>query len=185
MIPFSSSITLSNNFYLILLNVFYCFLPEPKLLSFRNNELSLLPHILLFYCRESISLVDNDVSLPTLSFFFVLDCLSLYFSDPNSFESFKALFPPDELFQFNSMRVYLLFFLCCVMLITRLTSLCRGSEGSGTFSLSHSCFVPVCVVPLLFNFLVACSPALFWCILFSYINFLGGFSSSYFSCDNI
>ena len=46
-----------------------------------------------------------NISLPALSFIFVLDCLLLYFSDPFSFESLKSLFLPTESFQFGEMRL--------------------------------------------------------------------------------
>lgn len=118
--------------------------------------------------------------------FFVLDCLSLYFSDPFPFESFKTLFLPNESFQFSAMRFFpLLFFLRHVMFIKRLTPSCCGSEGSSTFSLSHFYFVLVSVGLLLLSFLMACSPTLFWYVLFSDISFLGGFSLLFFLCDNI
>lgn len=54
-----------------------------------------------------------NISLAALSFIFVLDCLSLYFSGLFSFESLKNLFLPTESFQFCGMRFQLFFLSPC------------------------------------------------------------------------
>ena len=120
-----------------------------------------------------------NISLPALSFIFVLDCLLLYFSGPFSFESLKSLFHPTESFQFGGMRLCQLFLLRSVMFIMRLTSLFFASEVSWTFSLSHFYFLLAFVVlcwsfwwPVLcLSFSSSCLPTpACWMVLF--FNFL-------------
>ena len=102
-----------------------------------------------------------NISLPALSFIFVLDCLLLYFSDPFSFESLKSLFLPTESFQFGGMRLCWLFLLQTVMFIMRLTSLFFASEVSWTFSLRHFYFLSCVSGSVLLKFLMACSLPIF------------------------
>lgn len=138
------------------------------------------PGSIILMWRINLSCQYN-ISLPALSFIFVLDCLSLYFSGPFSCESLKNVFLPTESCQSSGRRLCLRFLLQRVLFIMRLTSLCFGSEVSWTFSLSPFYFLPCVPGSVLFKFLMACSLPIFQFVLLSCISCLGGFILQFFT----
>lgn len=73
---------------------------------------------LLLMWRINLS-CQYHISLRALSFIFLLNCLSLYFSDPFSSESFENVFLPTESLQLSAVRFCWLFFssLCMLCLL--------------------------------------------------------------------
>lgn len=123
-------------FFFSIINYF----PFPHPLLFGNKEPS-VPFSGSVILMWRINLFRQyNTSLPALSFIFVLDCLSLYFSGLFPFDSFKNLFLPTESLLFSGMRFCLLFLPQHVMFIMRLISIFFCSEVSWTFSLSHFYF---------------------------------------------